>query len=150
MSTLQEQIKKSKIEAMKAKDKIRNEVLSMMVSEIRKFEIDNRTNGIDVSATDEDTISIISKIAAKLKESIIAFTKGNRMDLVEKEEYQLKVISEFLPAAYTEEEIMIIINEVISKSEVKSLKSIMPELKSKFNGKADMKLVSSIVLKLIN
>lgn len=149
-----EKVTKAKFEALKNKDKSRNEAIIALLSVIKQYEIDNRTD-----ATDEVLYPLFQKMIAKRTESIVQFTKGSRNDLIEKEKYEISVIEEFMPEAppkpeqLTEIELDALINSVIKESGAtsqKDMKTVMSLVKEKVEGKADMQLVSKKVKEFLS
>lgn len=154
MESLKELVQAERIKAMRNKDKSRNEVLTAIFSEIKEYEIANRTLNEDSTftvpeITNEIVLAILNKMVKSKNDFMTHCRNEKRQDLIEKEEYQLSVIYEFLPKQYSEEEIVSIIQELIGKSEDKSMKTLMPLLKEKLNGKANMKFVNEKLKSLL-
>ena len=137
------EIKDSLKIAMKSSNK--NQVLAIrnILEKIKKFEVDNK-----VSATENDIQKILSKYAKQLKDSIEQFKKGNRLDLVEKEEAEFKIVEQFLPTQLNEKEITIIIEKVIEKlnaSSIADMGNVIKNVMDETKGSADGKTISTIV-----
>ena len=82
------------------------------------------------------------------KDSITEFEKGNRKDLIEKTEEEIKVLENYLPEQLSMEEVIKIIDEIMDEVKPESSKDmgkVMKEAQAKLKGKADMKEVSSII-----
>ena len=129
--------------AMKSSNK--SEVLAIrnILEKIKKFEVDNK-----VIATENDIQKILSKYAKQLKDSIEQFKRGNRLDLVEKEESEFKIIAQFLPKQLSEKETTIIINKVINElnaSDISDMGSVIKNVMNETKGAADGKIISTIV-----
>ena len=91
---------------------------------------------------------IIGKQIKTRKESIVEFEKGNRQDLIDQTNEEIKLLETYMPEQWSEEEITNIINEIIKEinaTSIKDMGSVMKEASSKLKGKADMSLVSSII-----
>ncbi len=102
---------------------------------------------------DEETMEIISSEAKKRKEAILAFEKGERTELAEKEKKELEILQKYLPEQMPEQEIKKLSQEAINKvgaSESKDTGKVMAELMPKVKGKADGKIVSQIVRELLS
>ena len=143
---LYEKISQDMIEAMKAKDKDKVSTLRLLKAGIDKYLIDNKMERHE--ASDEVVIEVVSKQVKTHKESIEEFKKGNRQDLIDGLNKEIEVLSEYLPEQLSTEELTKIIDEVFDKVKPTSMKdmgTIMKELKPLVNGKADMKLVNTIV-----
>ena len=143
---LYEKISKDMIESMKAGNKEKVSTLRLLKSAIDKYLIDNKMERHET--TDEIVIEVVSKQVKTLKESIVEFEKGLRQDLIDSANKEIEVLNEYLPEQLSSEELNKIIDEVFDKVKPTSMKdmgTIMKELKPLVNGKADMKLVNTIV-----
>jgi uncharacterized protein YqeY len=155
MKNLKDLVQAERIQSMRNKDKKRNEILTAILSEIKQYEIDNRKLNEDSTfivpeITNEIILAILNKMV-KSKEGFMHYCRSEkRQDLLDKEEYQLTVIYEFLPKQYSEEEIVTIIQDILSTSESKSMNTLMPILKKIFDGKASMKFVNEKLKILLN
>ena len=131
------------IAAQKAGDKVKLGVLRVLKSEIRYKEID-----LKHPLTDEETILVLSSSVKKRKESIAEFKKGNRPDLVSKEEAELAIVQFYLPAELTESELSDIVKSTIVEVGATSnadLGKVMKSLMPKVRGRADGKKVNALV-----
>ena len=136
-------------EALKSGKKERLTTLRMLKGEVKLNSINTKKD-----ITDDDIITIASKQIKNLKASIEEFKKGDRTDLIEKAEAEIKIISEFLPEQLSEAEIDKIIDDAFNKIKPESQKDmgkIMGYLMPLIKGKADMNKVSEkIKFKLNN
>lgn len=133
--------------AMKNKDQLRKNVITMIRADIKQIEVDKR-----VELTDDDVIDIISKQAKQRRDSIEEFEKGGREDLVEQAKQEVNVLMEYLPEQLSEEEIETIIKEVVTETGATSMKDmgkIMAAAMPKLKGRADGKVVNQIVRKIL-
>lgn len=131
-------------QAMRERDEVRMNTLRGIKSSVKMLLIEK----IKKEATDEEVITVLQKQVKQRKDSIEEFKKGNRQDLVQKEERELKILESYLPAQLSQAEVEAIINKILTssgatgKSEMgKVMKLVMEETK----GRADGKLVSSLV-----
>ena len=92
MESLKDKINSKLKEAMLAKDVFVRDTLRLITSEIKRFEVDNRSE-----VKDEDVISILKKMSKQRKDSIEQYSKGGRPDLEKIESDELKIIDEYLP-----------------------------------------------------
>lgn len=145
---LAEKIRGDLEQALRQKEALRCSVLRMALSSIHNTEIDQR-KPID----DAGVISVMEKEAKKRRESIEAFEKGNRQDLVDKEKAELVILMEYLPKQMSREEITEVAKEVISKlgaagpgDKGKVMSKLMPKLK----GKAQGQEISDVVAELLS
>ena len=126
--------------AMRSKESSRLDTIRLLLAAIKQKEVDER-----IEVVDEDIIVIIEKMLKQRRDSIEAFKKADRKDLVEKEEFELKVLQDYMPQQLTEEEVEKIIVDAIESSGAKSMKDmglIMGIIKPQLAGKANMADVS--------
>jgi len=100
------------------------------------------------SLTEQDETAVLSKLKKRHRESIEAFEKGNRPELVAKEKAELQVIEEFLPAAMSAEEVREMVRGAVVELSAQGLRDmgkVMALLKDKYVGRADGKVVSEEV-----
>ena len=93
-------------------------------------------------------IKIIAKHAKQLRESIVQFKNGNRLDLAEKEQEELKIAEQFLPAQLSENEIKDIVINVIkdlNATQMSDMGKVMKAVIDQTKGNADGKLISTLV-----
>jgi len=125
------------------------DTLRMISAEIKQLEVDKK-----ITVSDDDVISILNKMAKQRKDSIQQFQQGGREDLASIEINELEIITTYLPAQLSEEEIDVHINEAIASlgaTSPQDMGKVMGALKPLLNGKADMGIVSAAVKsKLIN
>ena len=134
--------------ALKQGDNIAKSVLRYLKSEIH-----NREISIGSSLTNEQIIDVLNKQAKQRRESIEAYTNGNRSDLVEIEEKELSIIMNYLPDQLSETEIETIVKEGIIETKATSSKDIgkvMSWVMPKVKGKADGKTISATVNSILN
>ena len=133
--------------AMKAQDKFTLGVLRMLKSALQLEKINKKSE-----LTDEEVISVIKKQIKQRKDSILEYTKYEKMDEVAKLEEEIKVLNTYVPEDLSAEEIDKIINEVMAEIEVSSMKDmgkVVAEVKNRTHGRADMSEVSKKVKELI-
>ena len=134
--------------AMLSKDVVTRDTLRMLMSDIKKFEIDEK-----VEADDAKISYLINKNVKQRRDSIEQFKSGGREDLVAAEEEQLNVILKYLPEQLSEEEISKLVQDgiaVVSAESMKDMGKLMGHLKPIFEGKADMSIVSKLVKELLS
>lgn len=143
MEDLKKKIKSDLNEALKNGDEIGRSTLGMVLAAVINKELAKAKE-----ITGEETLEIIFSEVKKRKESITAFEKGNRRDLVEKEKKEIVILQKYLPEQMPEEELRKIIKQAIDKTGAAAMKDmgkIMAEIMPKIKGKADGSLVSKIV-----
>ncbi len=139
-----EKITKDIVESMKNKDTLRLQTLRMLKGSIDLERINKKLDKV----SDDDIVVIIGKQIKTRKESIAEFEKGNRQDLIDKTNEEIKILEEYMPEQLSEDEINNIIETIIKEvnaTSIKDMGSVMREASAKLKGKADMSLVSSII-----
>jgi hypothetical protein len=134
--------------AMRAKEKKLLAALRMIQAAFKQKEIDDR-----IELTDEHMIVILDKMAKQHRDSISQFKDAKRDDLVEIEEYELDIITTYLPAQLSDDEIKSLIDNAISKTGAESIKDmgkVMGILKGELQGRADMGKVSGLIKAQLN
>ncbi len=141
MSNLKAKLTDDMKAAMRSGDKSRLLTIRLILAAVKQQEVDTREE-----QSDEDIITSLTKMQKQRRESISHFEKAGRQDLVEKEEQELVVLSEYLPAALSEDEIDKLITDAMSESGAASIKDmgkVMGILKPQLAGRADMSAVSA-------
>jgi len=136
------------ITAAKAKDKVRLSALRMLKTALHNKEIE-----LIRQLNETEVLQLLSAIVKQRKDSIEQFAKGGRNDLVEKEEAELKIIQEFMPAQMSEAEVEAIIKKAIAEAaavSVKDMGKVMKVLMPQLTGKADGKMVGEKVKALLS
>jgi uncharacterized protein YqeY len=138
-----ERITNDMIASMKAQDKERLSVIRMLKGAIQLEEINKQ-----VKLSDDDIVAVVSKQIKMRRESITEFEKGNRQDLIEQANKEIKILSEYMPEQMNDEELTKIINDVITKVDahaISDMGKIMKELVPLIKGKADMNRVNQLI-----
>ena len=141
--TLAGKIKNDLEQAVRQRDTIRRSTLRLILANIHNAEIEQRKE-----LDEADTLGVLAKEAKRRRESIEAYEKGNRPDLVEQEKAELAIISEYLPEQMSRDEIAKIIADAVAKvgaSGMKDMGRVMSNVMPQVKGKADNKLVSDLV-----
>ena len=123
--------------------------LRLIIAALKDRDIAARSSGNAVGINDDETTLLLQTMIKQRKDSIDLFKKGDRQDLVEVEEHEIKIISTFLPLQLTKEEIEQAVHEAIKLSEAISIKDMgkaMTFLKEKYSGNMDFR-IASIILK---
>ncbi|MDR3226787.1 MAG: GatB/YqeY domain-containing protein [Prevotellaceae bacterium] len=135
--------------AMLAKDKLRLETLRSIKAGILLAK--TAENAIEI--TEDFEIKMLQKMAKQRKESATIYTQQNRQELADKELAEAEIIEQYLPKQLTEEEITVVVKEVIAAvgaTSQKDMGKVMGAANKQLAGKADGRLISEIVKKLIN
>ena len=145
-----EQISEDIKSAMKARDKVRLETLR----NIKKVFLEAKTApGANDTLDDADALKIIQKLAKQGRESAATFAQQNRQDLADAEMAQVAVIEEYLPRQLSEEEIEAEVREIITATGATTMKDmgrVMGLASKKMAGKADGRMISTVVKRLLS
>ena len=135
--------------AMKARDKVRLDTLR----NIKKVFLEAKTApGANDTMTDADALKIISKLAKQGKETAATYTQAGRQDLADAELAQVQVIEGYLPKQLSQEEIEAEVKAIIAEvgaTSMKDMGKVMGTASKQLAGKADGRLISDIVKKLL-
>ncbi|MCH7674678.1 GatB/YqeY domain-containing protein [candidate division KSB1 bacterium] len=129
--------------AMKAKEKIKVETIRMVRAQLKDFQIAKRDE-----LNEEDEISVLINAAKKRKEALELYEKSDRQDLIEQEKQELEIISAYLPAQLSKEEVEKVVLKVIEEvgaSSLQDLGKVMGATMKDLKGKADGRMVQEIV-----
>ncbi len=129
--------------ALKEKDALRVSVLRMLLSSLGYKEIDKRA-----PLTEEEFHAVVKTMIKQHVESIEGFKKGQRQDLVDKEEKELQILKEFAPAQISEEELAQEVEkaiEALGARDQKDMGRVMKFLVEKLASRADGKVLSQMV-----
>ena len=135
-------IKQDLKQAMLEKNDLVRDTIRMFLSEVQRYEIDNKEEVDDTKA-----LQIINKMIKQRSDSISQFRDGGRDDLADKEQSEVDILSKYKPAQLSEEEVAVKVNEAIEQSGASSMQDmgkVMGQLKT-LAGSADMGLISKLV-----
>lgn len=138
-----EQLEKDMIEAMKNKEKERLTVIRMVKASLKQEQIDHKKE-----LNDDLLIDVVNKQIKMRKDSISEFAKGNRQDLIEQAQSEIDILMKYLPEQLSEEEVLKVIDEIFADVKPESQKDmgrVMGPAQSRLKGRADMKMVSTII-----
>src|SRR5579862_6994905 len=117
--TLQEKIQNDIAEAMRGKDSLRLSVLRMMKSAVKNKEIEKMK-----PLEEAEVLVVFNTLVKQRRDSIDQFRKGGREELAQKEEAEIKIIDQYLPAAASDDEVLTAIREAIQESGATSMKEM--------------------------
>ena len=141
--SLKEKLMEDLKDAMKNKDELKKNTVTMIRAAIKQIEVDKR-----VELDDDAIVDIISKEAKKRKDAIIEFEKAGRQDLIDQTNAELALIKNYLPEELSVEELTKIIEETIAEVGAETMKDmgkVMQAVKPKTAGRADGKTINEIV-----
>lgn len=147
---LKERLSEDMKQAMKDKEagKLRLSVIRMVRANIKNVEIDKKKE-----LSEEEVLDVLAKEVKMRRDSMEEFKKGNRPDLVANLEQEVAILMDYLPQQMTEGEVRSAVEEAIKEtgaSSPKEMGKVMAALMSKVKGRADGKLVNTIVKELLN
>jgi uncharacterized protein YqeY len=125
---------------MRSKDSEKLNAIRLLQSSIKQKEVDDR-----VEIDDTMILNIIEKMLKQRRDSIEAFKKANRNDLVAKEEFEVKLLQTYMPEPLSSEDVEKEIDSAIKAADAKSMKdmgTVMSAVKLKVSGRANMAEVS--------
>lgn len=140
---MRERIEEDLKAAMKAREGARVSTLRMLLNALKGAEKDKRE-----PLSDEEALDVLSREAKRRRESIEAFEKGGRRDLVDKERAELDLIAGYLPQPLSGEELARIVDETIAEvgaSGPKDMGGVMKAVMPKVRGRAEGGAVSALV-----
>ena len=150
---IRDQIKAELVKSMKEKNEARTATIRLINASIKDKDIEARPKGILNGIDDTAILSLLQNMIKQRRESIEMYKQGNRMDLVEKEQAEVDIISEFLPEQMSAEEMESKIRDVIAETGATSIKDmgkVMGALKAKYAGVMDFAVASGIIKKVLN
>ena len=151
--SLREKISEQFNIALKNKNKSLISTLRLILAAIKESDIANRANGKKEGVKDPEIIKVLRKMKKQRQDSVDLYKKGNRQELSEIEESEIKIIDTFLPKQLGEEETKKICKEVIKSlgaSSIKDMGKIMGSLKQKYPDSIDFSKVNLIVRGLLS
>ena len=145
--TLKETFMEEMKNAMKEKDVMKKNVVTMVRSAIKQYEVDNR-----VELDDNGVLEIIAKEVKKRKDSLPEYEKSGREDLVESLKKEIEYLAKYLPEQMSEDEIREIVKATIEETGAAGMKDmgkVMGPVIAKTKGRADGKIINQIVKELL-
>lgn len=134
--------------AMRDKDKLRKSSITMLRAAIKQIEVDER-----IELDDAAVIDIIAKQIKQKNNAIEEFRKGERQDLVDMTQEEIKILMAYMPEQLSEEAISVIVQDAIAKTgatNMKDMGKVMGIVTNATKGKADGKIVADLVKKALS
>ncbi len=134
-------------DAMRAGDTERREAIRMLRAALKNEQI-----ALGHSLSEQETVAVVARIAKRHRESIDQFRQANRPDLVSHEEAQLVVVERYLPQMMSREDVEAEVKAVMATMDTSGPRAqgqVMSALSGRLRGKADMKMVSTVVKDLL-
>jgi len=141
--TLKDRIQEDMKTALRAKDTARLSAVRLLLAAIKQREVDER-----IELTDADVVAVIDKMLKQRRDSIRQYGSAGRQDLVRAEEFEVQVLSSYMPSGLSDAEVEAAVAEAIASTGAESAQDmgkVMSALKSRLAGRADMAKVSALV-----
>ena len=151
--SLREKIESDYKNALKSKDKNKISTYRLILSGIKDLDINNRSGPNKKDTDEEDIKKLLKKMIKQRSESIEVYKKNNRNDLLEIEENEVNVLSEYLPKQMSEEETISICKKIIEKtgaSSIKEMGKVMGELKQNHSDTIDFSKAGALIKDLLS
>lgn len=148
MSTLKQTLTEAVKTAMKAKNMEQVKLLRNVQAAIKQVEIDKQ-----ISLDDKGVLELLQKQIKQRQESLSIYLSNGRDDLAQKEQFEIDVISQFLPAQLSDDKLQEIITATISElnaTGMKDMGQVMTAVKEKTTGQADPAIISGLVKKALS
>lgn len=129
--------------AMRAKDKDRLGVIRLIMAAIKQREVDER-----IELDDTQVLAVLDKMVKQRRDSIEQYNKAAREELAAKEQAEVDIIQEYMPAELSDEELDKLVQDAVAAAGASSMQDmgkVMAQLKPKVQGRADMGKVSQKV-----
>ena len=151
--SLREKIETDYKNALKSKDKNKISTYRLILAGIKDLDINNRSGPEKKDTDDEDVKKLLKKMIKQRSESIEVYKKNNRSDLLEIEQGEVVIVSEYLPKQLSDEETKKICSDIASSlgaSSIKDMGKVMGELKKKYTDTVDFAKAGIILKELLN
>ena len=143
LNTLKGQIQEDVKSTMRARDQKRLTALRLITAAIKQVEIDKR-----IEMDDQAVLAVLDKMVKQRRDSLEQYTNAGRDDLAAQEEFELELISVYLPEALGDDELAALIKQAVADtgaSSIRDMGTVMNKLREQVQGRADMKAVSNAV-----
>ena len=143
LNTLKGQIQEDVKAAMRARDQKRLTALRLITAAIKQVEVDQR-----IEMDDTAVLAVLDKMVKQRRDSLEQYTTAGRDDLAAQEQFELELISAYLPEALSEEKLAALIKQAVADtgaSSIRDMGAVMNKLRPQVQGRADMKAVSNAV-----
>lgn len=148
--SLKERLTEDMKQAMKEKEvgKLRLSVIRMVRANIKNVEIDRKQE-----LSEDEVLDVLAKEVKMRRDSIEEFQKGNRPDLVDSLEREIAILMNYLPVQLSETEVRTLVESAVAETQAvspKEMGKVMAVLMPKVKGRADGKLINTIVREMLN
>lgn len=129
--------------AMKAREIERLSAIRLLLAAIKQKEVDER-----IELSDVDVVAVIERMLKQRRDSISQFEAAGRVDLADKEKFEASILQAYMPQAFSEAEVVVIVDAAIAHAcagGVKDMGKVMSIVRPKVSGRFDMGLVSALI-----
>lgn len=140
---IKDRIREDMKAAMRSHDAARLSTIRLLLAAIKQREIDEQ-----IESTDDDVMAVIAKMVKQRRDSVEQYRAGGREDLAQTEQAEIDVLQAYLPQAFTDEEIAVIIDEAtaaVGLTGMAAMGKVMALVKPRVNGRADLGKVSALI-----
>lgn len=140
-------------QAIKAQEKVRMSTLRLILAAIKDRDIAARTAGKHDGVSDAEVLDILAKMIKQRRESVETYENAGRLELAEREQSEIEVISDFLPRQLDEQAMEKVCGEVVAEIKADGLKDMgrtMNALKERYAGQMDFSKASGLVKRLLS
>ena len=151
--SLRDKIETEYKSALKLKDKSKISTYRLILSGIKDLDISNRSTPNKKNTDDSDIAKLLKKMIKQRNESIVIYKQNNRQDLLQIEQHEVDILSNYLPKQLSEEETKKLCLEIIDNLGSKTLKDmgkIMGELKTNHSDNVDLSVAGKVLKELLN
>ncbi len=151
--SLRDKIETDYKNSLKTKDKAKISTYRLILSGIKDLDITNRSGPNKKDTDEEDIKKLLKKMIKQRNESIELYKNNNRKDLLEIEQNEIEVLSDYLPKQLSEDETKKICSEIAEKlgaNSIKDMGKVMGELKKKYSDSIDFSKAGSILKEILN
>ena len=151
--SLREKIDDEYKNALKSKDKNKISTYRLILSGLKDLDIQNRSGPNKKDTDDDDIKKLLRKMIKQRTESIEIYKKNNRQDLLQIEENEVRIMSEYLPKQLSEDDTKKLCEQVINKinaSSFKDMGKVIGELKKNHSDSVDFSLAGKIIKEILN
>ena len=151
--SLRDKIETEYKSALKLKDKSKISTYRLILSGIKDLDISNRSTPNKKNTDDSDIAKLLKKMIKQRNESIVIYKQNNRQDLLQIEQHEVDILSNYLPKQLSEEETKKLCLEIIDNLGSKTLKDmgkIMGELKTNHSDNVDFSVAGKVLKELLN
>ena len=151
--SLREKIETEYKSAVKSRDKAKISTYRLILSGIKDLDIFNRSGPEKKDTDNSDILKLLKKMIKQRTESIEVYKKNNRNDLMQIEQQEVEILSNYIPKQYSEEETKKLCIDLANKLEANSIKDmgkIMGELKKNYSDTIDFSIAGKTLKEILN